>query len=127
MFRAKTLLALLIALSVLVSACAPAVNAEAGSGSQNAAPSSSVGNEAVSSADGNQVSGESNPSGESSSELDLHNIPAGDGKVSTQPQVGYIYSCQTSFNGGGAFASGDWGCTPTGRMTLLQSLWWTAR
>lgn len=45
---------------------------------------------------------------DSHAEVDVHNLPIGDGKVSTSPQVGYVYSCQTQFNGGGAFQSGDW-------------------
>jgi hypothetical protein len=32
----------------------------------------------------------------------------GDGHVSTSPRVGYVFSCQTSFGGGGASASGPW-------------------
>lgn len=35
-------------------------------------------------------------------------LPLGDDKVSTSAKVGYIYSCDTSLDGGGAFASGDW-------------------
>ncbi len=38
----------------------------------------------------------------------LMNLPVGDEKVSSSPQRGYIYSCQTEFNGGGAFAAGPW-------------------
>lgn len=40
--------------------------------------------------------------------LNLHALPLGDGKVSTSPKVGYVYSCQTSFNGGGAEHAGAW-------------------
>lgn len=40
--------------------------------------------------------------------IDTTKIPLGDGKVTTSPKVGYVYSCQTSFNGGGAFHAGDW-------------------
>lgn len=43
-----------------------------------------------------------------STPTDVTKIPLGDGKVSTSPKVGYIYSCQTSFNGGGAEHAGDW-------------------
>ena len=32
----------------------------------------------------------------------------GDGKISTSPQKGNIYSCQQNFNGGGAHAVGEW-------------------
>jgi hypothetical protein len=40
--------------------------------------------------------------------LDLRHLPLGDGKISTSPQQGYVWSCQTQFGGGGAFRDGDW-------------------
>jgi len=41
---------------------------------------------------------------------DLTHLPVGDGNVSTEPQVGYIWSCQTEFsaNAGGAGGVGAW-------------------
>lgn len=45
------------------------------------------------------------------SDVDLTHLELGDGKYSTSPQVGYVYTCQTSFNfnGGGAQgAEGNW-------------------
>lgn len=38
------------------------------------------------------------------------NLPIGDGKVSTQSKIDYVWSCQTSFNSNapGAFAGGSW-------------------
>lgn len=54
------------------------------------------------------------PAGSSTSGLagatsvDTTKIPLGDDKVSSEPKVGYVYSCQTSFNGGGAFKDGEW-------------------
>jgi hypothetical protein len=35
-------------------------------------------------------------------------LPLGDGKVSSTPKVGYVYSCQTQFNGGGAVDNVPW-------------------
>lgn len=35
-------------------------------------------------------------------------LPLGDGKISTTPKIGYVYSCQTQFNGGGAVNSVPW-------------------
>ncbi len=35
-------------------------------------------------------------------------IPLGDGKVSTTPKAGYVDSCTTNFNGGGAQHAGSW-------------------
>ena len=35
-------------------------------------------------------------------------LPLGDGKVSTRPQRGHVFACQSSFRGGGAQQVGDW-------------------
>lgn len=35
-----------------------------------------------------------------------NSLPLGDGKISTSPKVGYVFSCQTQFGGGGS--SGPW-------------------
>ncbi|MCH0557210.1 YHYH protein [Streptomyces sp. MUM 16J] len=40
--------------------------------------------------------------------IDPKKIPLGDGKVSTTPQTGSLYSCNTSFRGGGARHDGPW-------------------
>lgn len=40
--------------------------------------------------------------------LDPHRLPLGDGKVSTQPMRGYVYSCRMQFRGGGAQHAGGW-------------------
>ena len=40
--------------------------------------------------------------------LDPRSLPLGDGKVSTSPKRGYVYSCMTQFRGGGAQHAGDW-------------------
>ncbi|HCK67260.1 MAG TPA: hypothetical protein DHW49_13440 [Anaerolineae bacterium] len=42
------------------------------------------------------------------SDVDLTRLEVGDGKYSTSPQVGYVFSCQTTFNGGGATGTGNW-------------------
>jgi hypothetical protein len=46
--------------------------------------------------------------------LDLTALPLGDGHVSTSPQAGYVYSCQTTFNGNGASTVGPWINTSAG-------------
>jgi YHYH protein len=64
--------------------------------------------------------------------LDLTQLPLGDGKVSTSPQVGYVDSCVTSFNGGGASTVGPWVNTAAGTYnftakTVVQgSVTWPA-
>ena len=40
--------------------------------------------------------------------LDPRALPLGDGKVSTEPRRGYVYSCMTQFRGGGAQHAGGW-------------------
>lgn len=43
-------------------------------------------------------------------DVDLTRLPLGDGRVSTEPLAGYVWSCQTSFptDNVGAYAVGDW-------------------
>ena len=48
------------------------------------------------------------PASAPNARVDLTRLPIGDGRVSTSPRVGYVYSCQTSFGGGGAFRDGPW-------------------
>lgn len=61
-----------------------------------------------------------------------HQLPLGDGKISSRPKVGHIFSCQQRFNpnAGGAHASGDWlGRTtydPDLKPTVPGSVWWPA-
>lgn len=40
--------------------------------------------------------------------IDLTRLPIGDNRVSSGPARGYIWSCQTAFNGSGAFTTGAW-------------------
>ncbi len=42
--------------------------------------------------------------------IDTARIPLGDGKLSTSPKKGYVYSCENNFsaNAGGASKDGDW-------------------
>ncbi|MBL8051229.1 MAG: YHYH protein [Anaerolineales bacterium] len=43
------------------------------------------------------------------SDVDATHLEIGDGKYSTTPQVGYVFSCQTNYNGQGATgAPGNW-------------------
>lgn len=67
-------------------------------------------------ADGDVVSGDTSTSvpvvttttTSERSGIDLTALPLGDGKLSTAPEAGSVYSCQTTFNGPGAFADGPW-------------------
>lgn len=54
---------------------------------------------------------------------DKTKLPLGDNKyVSTGPKQGYVYSCQTSFNGGGAFRQGPWINTSAQTWDLTQKI-----
>ena len=60
--------------------------------------------------------------------LDPHALPLGDGKVSSQPQRGFVYSCERQFRSGGAQQPGDWihGSTwdSTRKITVRGELAW---
>ena len=43
-----------------------------------------------------------------SSPINAHELPVGDGKVSTGPKVGYVFACNQNFRGGGARHTGEW-------------------
>jgi len=40
--------------------------------------------------------------------LDVTHLTLGDNKTSSSPQRGYVYACNTQFNGGGAQGTGNW-------------------
>jgi len=40
--------------------------------------------------------------------LDVTHLTLGDNKTSSSPQRGYVYACNTNFNGGGAQGTGNW-------------------
>ncbi|MFN8426728.1 MAG: hypothetical protein U0X87_10800 [Anaerolineales bacterium] len=46
------------------------------------------------------------PDAPHTSDVDLTKLQVGDGKYSTSPQIGFVYSCQTQFTGGGASGTG---------------------
>jgi YHYH protein len=52
--------------------------------------------------------GAAQESGAQTYRLDARSLPLGDGRVSSAPRPGYVYSCMTRFRGGGAFHAGDW-------------------
>ena len=56
------------------------------------------------------------------SKVDPTKLPLGDNKYSTSAKKGYVYSCQTSFNGGGAFTDGPWIQGSTWDMTKKSTV-----
>jgi len=114
--------------SVILSACA----AEAVNQPQSAAPGPMVQNEAVTPAAATPVI-ESSDAGQAEhhSDVDLTHLELGDGKVSSSPQVGYVYSCITQFNGGSAQGTGSWmngdgTWDATKKITVDGSVTWPA-
>jgi len=96
-----------VVMCILLSACfLPPLPAD-GSGQppvNNVKPTVSVPTEAAQST----TAVEFNSDAPHTSSVDLTHLQLGDGKVSTNPQVGYVYSCMTQFNGGGAQGTGNW-------------------
>jgi YHYH protein len=55
--------------------------------------------------------------GQTSSGADLTRLPVGDGRISSAPQDGYVWACNSAFGGGGAFLDGPW-ILPRGTFDL---------
>ena len=112
MIKSKPFL-LFVVFSILLAACtgpagAPAV-AEQGNTAQPTLEAVQSVPTAESSSTTSSASAEETHSGaDHHSDVDLTHLEVGDGKYSTSPQVGYVYSCMTSFNGGGASGIGSW-------------------
>ncbi len=100
---------LFVIVCIGLAACAPPPLSTTSSGS---APSSDA-QPAAASTDSVTMEDSTHTEGTDSdhahtSDVDLTHLEVGDGKYSTSPQVGYVYSCMTSFNGGGAAGTGNW-------------------
>ncbi len=101
------LLVVFVIVCILITACAPPAPTSGGL----AAPGDSQPQ-----TDSSEPAATENPAHEDGTEadhphhsdVDLTNLELGDGKNSTSPQVGYLYTCQTQFNGGGATGTGSW-------------------
>lgn len=110
----KKIMALLM-ISFLLTACLLPPPPPSQSGSDSSTESQLEAND-QSSQNQNQPSATSETESEShthsdaphTSYVDLTRLEIGDGKYSTSPQVGYVFSCQTNFNGQGATGTGTW-------------------
>ncbi len=112
MLKYKVFVMLMI-VAVILSACLlPSAAAPEGQGApngQNQSPANQGGG--ASSNDAQSQPSSSAPvvsDAAHTSDVDLTHLEVGDGKYSTSPQIGYVYSCMTSFNGGGAQGTGNW-------------------
>ena len=104
MFNSK-LFALLVISSIVLSACLgipPQGNTQSQENSSQ--PAQDISQPAATTTE----SPEDHSDAGHHSDVDLTHLEVGDGKYSTSPQVGYVYSCMTSFNGGGASGTGNW-------------------
>jgi hypothetical protein len=55
-------------------------------------------------------------------DVDETALPIGDGAVSSEPATGSVFSCQTTFNGGGAFEDGPWIDAEAGTWDVTSKL-----
>jgi hypothetical protein len=100
----KKLFGFFVIVCLTLAACAPPPSTSTGS-----APSSDSQPAAASTESEEHSHAEGTDSDHThTSDVDLTRLELGDGKYSTSPQVGYVYSCMTSFNGGGATGTGSW-------------------
>ena len=54
--------------------------------------------------------------------VDLTKLPIGDGKISSAPKTGYLWSCNQNYSAtaGGAFRTGDWFNASAGTFDLYE-------
>lgn len=111
----KTLFVTFVIACVGLSACMPAPLAPTSSGSVPSTDSQPAVGASPSGASQEQPIPESAAADDTdhphASDVDLTRLELGDGKYSTSPQAGYVYSCQTAFNfngTGGQGAEGNW-------------------
>lgn len=88
--------------------------------SQNDA--SKVANNAASQSKSSTVTSTAKQATQTKADEDLTKLPLGDGRVSLSPQQGYVYSCNTSFRGGGAQHAGNWIGTTTWNATTKPAV-----
>ena len=101
----KKLALLWVTLFLILAGCAPA-STISGSGQPVLSTPAAVAYQPVANSN-NQAVAQSSPT-QAASKVDLTHLPIGDGRVSSQPQTGYIWSCQTNFGAGGAGQTGNW-------------------
>lgn len=88
-----------------LAACAPPPLSSTSSGAAPSTDSQPATDSAAATEDHSHTEGTDHTH---TSDVDLTHLELGDGKYSTNPQAGYVYSCQTQFNGGGATGTGSW-------------------
>lgn len=107
----KELFGVFVIVCLLLASCAPApsspLQGQPPANQQEAAQPSAT-ESVLQSAPATFAINDVNNAAPHTSDVDLTRLQVGDGKYSTSPQAGYVFSCQTQFNGGGATGTGNW-------------------
>lgn len=101
-------ISIVVVMCFLLAACMPPPAAPPNDSSQPQAPTDSSAAPTVASQPEVATEVVAHSDAPHTSDVDLTHLQVGDGKYSTNPQVGYVFSCQTQFNGGGATGTGNW-------------------
>ncbi len=101
-------ISIVVVMCFLLAACMPSPAAPPSDSSQPQAPTASSAAPTVASQPEVATEVVAHSDAPHTSDVDLTHLQVGDGKYSTSPQVGYVFSCQTQFNGGGATGTGNW-------------------
>lgn len=106
----NALFVLFVIVCIGLAACAPPPLASTSSGSAPLGESQpgAVQEQSASSSESNAGTTSVHSDAPHHSDVDLTRLEVGDGKYSTSPQAGYVFTCQTQFNGGGATGTGSW-------------------
>lgn len=102
----KKIFRVIILVCLSLAACAPRQQAQLPASQQEAASTST--SQADSQTMATSAPVDVHGDAPHTSDVDLTRLEMGDGKYSQTPQVGYVYSCQTQSNGGGATGTGNW-------------------
>ena len=96
-------------LCVVLTACnAPLPPTSSGSAPSNESQPAADSSQPAAATEDHSHAGGADSDHPHTSDVDLTHLELGDGKYSTSPQAGYVYSCITQFNGGGATGTGSW-------------------
>jgi hypothetical protein len=104
----KILFTVFVIVCISVTACAPPPVTSGGLAASGGSQPKTVQDQHSDEAEDHTHEDQSDADHSHHSDVDLTSLELGDGKYSTNPQVGYVYTCQTQFNGGGATGTGSW-------------------
>ena len=102
------LLVLFVIVCISLAACAAPPGPANGSAPSSESQPEAVQEQSTTSPENETGSTSDHSDASHHSDVDLTHLEVGDGKYSTSPQAGYVFSCMTEFNGGGATGTGSW-------------------